>query len=56
MTSTARRLVLLIAMTMGASLAIAPAVAAHDTSDLPTRIDLPAGFMPEGIESCGLAG
>jgi hypothetical protein len=53
MTSTARRLVLLIAMTMGLSLAIAPAVAAHDTSDLPTRIELPAGFMPEGIESWG---
>ena len=53
MTSTARRLVLLIAMTMGLSLAIAPAVAAHSTSALPTRIDLPAGFMPEGIESTG---
>lgn len=53
MTSTARRLVLLIAMTMGLSLAIAPAVAAHDTSALPTRIELPAGFSPEGIESWG---
>ena len=53
MTSTARRLVLLIAMTMGVSLAMAPAVAAHGTSSLPTRIDLPAGFMPEGIESWG---
>jgi sugar lactone lactonase YvrE len=53
MTSTARRLVLLIAMMMGVSLAIAPAVAAHDTSSLPLRIDLPAGFRPEGIESWG---
>jgi hypothetical protein len=53
MTSTARRPALLIALTMGLSLAFAPAVAAHDTSDLPTRIDLPAGFMPEGIESWG---
>lgn len=53
MTSTARRLGLIIAMAMGLSLAIAPAVAAHDTSALPTRIELPAGFSPEGIESWG---
>jgi sugar lactone lactonase YvrE len=39
---------------MGLSLALAPAVSAHSrTSDLPTRIDLPRGFMPEGIESWG---
>jgi hypothetical protein len=44
---------MLIALAMGLSLALAPAATAHDTSDLPTRIDLPAGFRPEGIESWG---
>jgi sugar lactone lactonase YvrE len=53
MTSTPRRLALLTAVAMALSLAIAPTVAASDTSDLPTTIDLPAGFMPEGIESSG---
>jgi hypothetical protein len=53
MTSTVRRIAMLIAVAMGLSLALAPAAAAHDTSDLPTRIDLPAGFRPEGIESWG---
>jgi sugar lactone lactonase YvrE len=55
MTSTARRLAMLIALAMGVSLGLAPAVAAHDDqrSDLPTRIDLPNGWQPEGIESWG---
>lgn len=48
------RSVLLFALVMGLSLAIAPAVSASSrTSELPTRIDLPSGFMPEGIESWG---
>ena len=55
MTSTPRRLAMLIALAMGLSLAPAPAVAAHDNdvSDLPARIDLPDGWQPEGIESWG---
>ena len=54
MTSTPRRLAMLIALVMGLSLAVAPAVAAKNAfADLPTRIDLPAGFQPEGIESFG---
>jgi hypothetical protein len=53
MTSTIRRLAMLLALALGMSLAVAPSVAAHDTSDLPTTIDLPAGFRPEGIESWG---
>ena len=56
MTSTLRRLAMLIALAMGLSLALAPAVAAHDghdTDDLPARIDLPDGWQPEGIESWG---
>jgi hypothetical protein len=43
-----------IALVMGLSLAVAPAVSASDKfADLPTRIDLPPGFQPEGIESFG---
>jgi hypothetical protein len=43
-----------IALVMGLSLAVAPAVSANDKfADLPTRIDLPPGFQPEGIESFG---
>jgi hypothetical protein len=39
---------------MALSVAFAPAVAARDKfADLPTRIDLPPGFQPEGIESFG---
>ena len=56
MTSTPRRMAMLIALAMGLSLALAPAVAAHDSdhvSDLPARIDLPDGWRPEGIESHG---
>ena len=54
MTSTPRRLAMLIALVMGFSTAVAPAVAAQDKfADLPTRIDLPPGFQPEGIESFG---
>ena len=54
MTSTVRRLALLLAFAMGLSLVVAPAVAAHSTSaDLPTRIDLPNGWQPEGITSWG---
>jgi hypothetical protein len=45
---------MLVALVMGLSLAVAPTVAAQDKfADLPTRIDLPAGFQPEGIESFG---
>jgi sugar lactone lactonase YvrE len=55
MTTTPRRVAMLIAFAMGVSLALAPAVAAHDkdVSDLPARIDLPDGWQPEGIESWG---
>ena len=57
MTSTLRRLAMLTALVLGLSLAIAPAVSAHDDDDappnLPARIDLPPGFQPEGIESFG---
>src|SRR5688572_27994498 len=54
MTSTPRRLTMFIALVMGLSLAVAPAVSAqHKFADLPTRIDLPPGFQPEGIESFG---
>ena len=55
MASTVRRLAVLVALAMGLSLAVVPAVAAHDghPSDLPTRIDLPNGWRPEGIESWG---
>jgi hypothetical protein len=55
MTSTVRRLAVLLALAMGLSLAVVPAVAGHDghPSDLPTRIDLPDGWQPEGIESWG---
>jgi hypothetical protein len=54
MTSTPRRLAMLVALLMGLSLSVAPAVAAKDKfADLPTRIDLPPGFQPEGIESFG---
>ena len=55
MTST-RRFAMLVALAMGLSLALAPAVAAHGDhhpSDLPTRIDLPNDWQPEGIESWG---
>jgi len=55
MTSTPRRLAMLIALVLGLSVAVAPAVSAHDDgpADLPARIDLPPGFQPEGIESFG---
>ena len=53
MTSTLRRLAMLTALVLGLSLAIAPAVSAHDDDDappnLPARIDLPPGFQPEGM-------
>jgi sugar lactone lactonase YvrE len=54
MSPSLRRLALFVGLALGLSVALAPAVAAHDTtSDLPTRIDLPDGFQPEGIESTG---
>jgi hypothetical protein len=46
------RLVLLLALVTGLSLALAPAVAAHERNGhhrLPARIDLPNGWQPEGI-------
>ncbi len=43
------RLILLLALVMGLSLAIAPAVAAHGPKRLPAQIDLPDGWRPEGI-------
>ena len=52
MRSTPRRLALLVSLVMGLSLALAPAVTAHGAR-LPTRIDLPDGWQPEGIESLG---
>lgn len=54
MRSTTRRLALLTSVLLGLSVAIAPAVSAHDDDrDLPARIDLPNGWQPEGIESWG---
>ena len=55
MTSTARRFAMLIALGLGLSLALAPAVVAHEasTADVPARIDLPNGWQPEGIASWG---
>ena len=51
--SLARRLALLTALALALSLVLAPAAAAVRPADpdLPTRIDLPDGFQPEGIES-----
>ena len=50
-----RRLVLFLGLVMALSLVIVPAAAAHGgkhhPAPLPTRIDLPAGFQPEGITS-----
>ena len=46
------RLILIFGLAMALSLAIAPTVAAHGPTHakpLPTRIDLPDGFQPEGI-------
>jgi hypothetical protein len=46
------RLILLLGLVMGLSLVVAPAVAAHDSDGhhrLPSRIDLPDGWQPEGI-------
>jgi sugar lactone lactonase YvrE len=42
-----------VSLVMGLSLVLAPAVSAHSSRDLPTRIDLPDGWQPEGIESSG---
>jgi sugar lactone lactonase YvrE len=54
MSLTFRRFAMLLGLVLGLSVALAPAVAARDkTADLPTRIDLPDGFQPEGIESSG---
>jgi hypothetical protein len=50
MLPTPRRLIYALAPILALSLVLAPAVGAHETS-LPTRIDLPAGFQPEGITS-----
>ena len=51
--SLARRLTLLIVLCLGLAAVLAPgAVAVQPVDpDLPTRIDLPDGFQPEGIES-----
>jgi hypothetical protein len=50
-----RRLILLLGLVMALSLVIAPAASAHGSNHhpkpLPTRIDLPDGFQPEGIGS-----
>ena len=49
-----RRFAMLVGLVLGLSVAFAPAVAARDKfAALPTRIDLPPGFQPEGIESFG---
>jgi hypothetical protein len=54
MSPSIRRLAMLVGLVLGISVALAPAVAARDRfADLPTRIDLPPGFQPEGIESFG---
>ncbi|HEV8696692.1 MAG TPA: hypothetical protein VGQ89_03285 [Candidatus Limnocylindrales bacterium] len=54
MSPLTRRLAMLVGLVLGLSVALAPATAAHDkTADLPTTIDLPDGFQPEGIESWG---
>ncbi len=54
MRSTTRRLALLTSVLLGLSVAITPAVSAHDDDrDLPARIHLPNGWQPEGIESSG---
>ncbi len=50
-----RRFVLLLGLIMALSLVSAPAAAAHGSkhtpAPLPSQIDLPAGFQPEGITS-----
>jgi hypothetical protein len=50
-----RRLVLFLGLVMALSLVMVPAAAAHGgkhhPAPLPTRIDLPDGFQPEGITS-----
>jgi hypothetical protein len=50
-----RRLILLLGLVMAVSLVITPAASAHGGKShprpLPTRIDLPDGFQPEGITS-----
>ena len=46
------RLILLLGLVMGLSLVLAPAVAAHGPNGphrLPSKIDLPDGWQPEGI-------
>jgi hypothetical protein len=54
MSPSIRRLAMLVGLVLGISVALAPAAAARDRfADLPTRIDLPVGFQPEGIESFG---
>jgi hypothetical protein len=50
-----RRFVLLLGLIMALSLVIVPAAAAHGSkhtpAPLPAQIDLPLGFLPEGITS-----
>src|SRR5688572_10030600 len=43
----------LLAMAMLTVVTVAPAIAHESRSQLPTRIELPDGFQPEGIESRG---
>jgi hypothetical protein len=50
MLSAPRRFIATLAPILALSLVLAPAAGAHETS-LPTRIDLPTGFQPEGITS-----
>ena len=48
-----RRLILMLGLALALSLAVVPTVAAHGAGHhhkpLPTRIDLPVGFQPEGL-------
>ena len=53
MRSTPRRFAMLVSLVIGLSLVLAPAASAHHNVDLPTQIDLPNGWQPEGIESWG---
>ena len=53
MSPSIRRIAVIAGLMLGLSVALAPTVAAHDPGSLPTRIDLPNGFQPEGIESSG---
>ena len=55
--SPSRRIATLLALAMALSLVVAPAAHAaapeSNASTLPSTIDLPDGFQPEGIDSAG---